>query len=91
MTLAESDDIMIRPSCTSIALNPVHQGLEPIVSLSLVLSPYHGKSPEFAFHQFHLSNHGGVVTLVKDLEGIPYLLAIVQAAHFVVFIPAQRC
>jgi hypothetical protein len=78
---------MIRPFCTSIALNLVRQGLEPVVSLSWLLSPYHGDSPKLVFHQLHLGNHGGVITLVRDLEGIPYLLGIVQATDFVVFIP----
>jgi hypothetical protein len=79
---------MIRPSCTPIALNLVDKGLEPVVSLSWLLSPYHGEPPQLAFHQLHLGDHGGIITLVRDLEGIPYLLGIVQAAHFVVFIPA---
>jgi hypothetical protein len=71
-----------------MASNLVHQGPEPIVSLGCLLSPYHGESPKLTFHQFHLGNHGGVITLVRDLEGIPYLLGIVQAADFGLFIPA---
>ena len=34
---------------------------------------------------------GDVVPLVRDLEGVPYLLGIVQAAHLIVLFPAQRC
>jgi hypothetical protein len=79
---------MIRPSCTPIASNLVDKGLEPVVRLSWLLSPYHGKPPKFSFHQFHLCDHGGIITLVRDFEGISYLLAIVQAAHFVIFITA---
>jgi hypothetical protein len=79
---------MIRPSCTPVASDFVDKGLEPVVRLCWLLSPYHGESPQLAFHQFHLGNHGGVITLVRDLEGILDLLGIVQAAHFVVFIPA---
>jgi hypothetical protein len=79
---------MICPSCTPIASNLVDKGLEPVLSLSWLLSPYHGESPRLAFHQFHLVDHGGIITLVRDLESIPYLLGIVQAAHFIVFIPA---
>jgi hypothetical protein len=79
---------MSHPSCTPPASNLVEKGLEPVVSLSWLLSPYHGEPPQLAFHEFHLGDHGGIITLVRDLEGILYLLGIVQAAHFVVFIPA---
>jgi hypothetical protein len=79
---------MIHPSYASIASNFVDKGLEPVVRLSWLLSPYHGESPQLAFHQFHLGNHGDVITHVRDLEGISYLLGIVQAAYFVIFIPA---
>jgi hypothetical protein len=65
-----------------------NKGLEPVVRLSWLLSPYHGKPPKLAFHQFHLCDHGGIITLMRDLEGIPYLLGIVQAADLVIFIPA---
>jgi hypothetical protein len=82
---------MIRPSYTSIASNFVDKGLEPVVRLCWLLSPYHGESPQLAFHQFHLGDHGGIITLMRDFEGIPYLLGIVQATQFVIFIPAQRC
>jgi hypothetical protein len=78
---------MICSSCTPIASNLVDKGLEPIVGLSWLFSPYHGEPPQLAFHQFHLGDHGGIITLVRDLEG-PYLLGIVQATHFVVFISA---
>jgi hypothetical protein len=79
---------MIRPSCAPVASNFVDKSLEPVVRLCWLLSPYHSEPPQLAFHQFHLGNHGGIITLVKYLEGIPDLLGIVQAAHFVVFIPA---
>jgi hypothetical protein len=78
---------MIRPSCASLASNFVDKGLEPVVRLSWLFSPYHGESPQLAFHQFHFDNHGGVITLVGNLEGIPYLLGSVRAAYFVIFIP----
>jgi hypothetical protein len=76
---------MIRPSCASVASNFVDEGLEPVVRLSWLFSPYHGESPHLTFHQFHFGNHGGVITPVRDLEGIPYLFGIVQATDFVIF------
>ena len=82
---------MIRPSCASIASNLVDEGLEPVVGLSWLLSPDHCKSPQLAFYQLHFGNHGGVVSLMRYLEGVPDLLDVVQVAHLVVFIPAQRC
>jgi hypothetical protein len=82
---------MIHPSCASVASDLVDQGLEPVVSYSWLLSPDHGKSPQLAFHQFHLSDHGGIISLMRDLEGVPDLFGVVQAAHLVVFIPAQTC
>jgi hypothetical protein len=78
---------MIRLSCTSIASNLVHQGLERVVCLGWLHFPFHDESPKISFHQFHLGNHGGVITLMRDFEGISYLLDIVEAADFVVFIP----
>jgi hypothetical protein len=68
--------------------NLVHQGLEHVVGFDWLLSPFHGEPSQFSFHQFHLCDHGGVITLVRDFEGILYLLGIVQAADFVVLIPA---
>jgi hypothetical protein len=56
--------------------------------LGWLLSPFYGESPKLAFHQFHLGNHGGIITLVRDFKGISYLLGIVQATDFVVSIPA---
>jgi hypothetical protein len=47
---------MIHPSCTPTASNLVDKGLEPVVSLSLLLSPYHGEPPQLAFHEFHLGD-----------------------------------
>jgi hypothetical protein len=75
---------MIRPSCASIASDLVDQGLEPVVSLSWLLSPDHRESP-----QLHFGDHGGVVSLMRYLEGVPDLLGVVQAAHLIIFIPAK--
>jgi hypothetical protein len=69
---------MICPSCT------------PVVSLCWLLSPNHGESPQLAFHQFHLGDHGGIISIMRDLEGVLDLFGIVQVANLVVFIPAQR-
>jgi hypothetical protein len=82
---------MIRPSCASVALYFVDQGFEPDVGLCWLLSPDQRKSPQLAFHQLHFGDHGGVVSLMRYLEGVLDLLGIVQDTHFVVFIPAQRC
>jgi hypothetical protein len=82
---------MIRPSCASVASYFVDQGLEPIVGLRWLFSPDHCKSPQLAFHQLYFGDHGGVVSLMRYLEGVLDLLCIVQAANLVVFIPAQRC
>jgi hypothetical protein len=82
---------MVRPSCAFIASNIVDEGLEPVVGLCWLLSPDHCESPQLAFHQLHFGDHGGVVSLMRYLEGVPNLLGVVQAAHLVVFIPAQRC
>jgi hypothetical protein len=48
--------------------------------------PDHCKSSQLAFHQLHFGDHGGVVSLMRYLEGVPDLLGSVQAAHLVVFI-----
>jgi hypothetical protein len=82
---------MVRPSCASIASNLVDQGLEPVVGLCWLLSPDHHKSSQLAFHQLHFGDHGGVVSLMRYLEGVPDLLGIVQATHLIVLIPAKRC
>jgi hypothetical protein len=82
---------VVRPSRASVAPYFVDKGLEPVVRLSWLLSPYHGESSKLALHQLHLGEHGDVVPLVRDLEGVPYLLGIVQAAHLVVLFPAQGC
>jgi hypothetical protein len=79
---------MIRPSCTPVASDFVHQGLVPVVGFSWLLSPFHGEPSQFTFHKLHLGDHGGVVSLMRNLEGVPYLLGIVQAADFVVLIPS---
>jgi hypothetical protein len=82
---------VVRPSCASIASNFVDEGLEPVVGLRWLLTPDHRKSPQLAFHQQYFGDHGGVVSLMTYLEGVLDLLGVVQAAHLVVFIPAQRC
>jgi hypothetical protein len=82
---------VVRPSCASIASNLVNQGLEPVVCLCWLLSPDHHEPSQFAFHQLHFGDHGGVVSLMRYLEGVLDLLGIVQAANLVVLIPAQRC
>jgi hypothetical protein len=41
----ESDDVMVHPSCASIASNLVDQGLEPVVGLCWIFSSDHGESP----------------------------------------------
>jgi hypothetical protein len=73
---------MIRPSCASIALDLVDQDL-------VLLSPDHRESPQLAFYQLHFGNHGGVVSLMRYLEGVLDLLGVVQAAHIIIFIPAK--
>jgi hypothetical protein len=80
---------VVRPSCASIASNIVDQGLEPVVCLSWLLSPNHREPPQLAFHQLHFGDHGGVVSLMRYLEGVPYLLGVVQATHLIIFIPAK--
>jgi hypothetical protein len=82
---------MIRPSCAFVASYLVDQGLEPVVGLCWLLSPYHRKSPQLAFHQLHFGDHGGVVSLMRYLKSVLDLLRTVQAANLVVFIPTQRC
>jgi hypothetical protein len=82
---------MIRPSCAPVASDFVDQGLELVVGLSWLLSPDHREPPQLAFHQLHFGNHGGVVSLMRYLEGVPDLLGVVQAAHLIIFIPAKRC
>ena len=37
----------------------------------------------------HFGDHGGIIRLVRNLEGVPDLLGVIQAAHLMVFIPAQ--
>jgi hypothetical protein len=79
---------MICPSCTPEASNLVHKGLEPVVRVSWLLTPLHDKPPQLTFHQLHLGDHCDVVSLMRDFEGVPYLLGIVQAINFVIFIHA---
>jgi hypothetical protein len=87
----KSDDVVVRPSRASIAPDLVDQGLEPVVRLLWLLSPDHCEPYQLAFHQLHLGDHGGVVPLMRYLEGVPDLLGVVQAAHLVVFVPTQGC
>jgi hypothetical protein len=82
---------MIRPSCAPVASNLVDQGLESVVGLSWLLSPDHREPHQLAFHQIHFGNHGGVVSLMRYLEGVLDLLGVVQATHLIIFIPAKRC
>jgi hypothetical protein len=82
---------MIRPSCASVSSDFVDQGLEPVVGLCWLLSPDHRDPPQLVFHQFHFGNHGGIVSLMRYLEGVPDLFGVVQATHFIVLIPAKRC
>jgi hypothetical protein len=79
---------MIHPSCASVASDLVHQGLEPVVRVGWLFTPVHGKPPWLAFHQLHLGDHCDVVPLMSDLEGVLYLLSVVQAIDLVIFIPA---
>jgi hypothetical protein len=79
---------MIRPSCAPVASDFVDQGLEPVVGLCWLLSPDHREPPQLAFHQFHLGDHGSVITLVRYFEGVPNLFGVVQAVDPVIFIPA---
>jgi hypothetical protein len=78
---------MIHPSCAPITPDLVHQGLEPVVCFGWLLSPFHGKSSKLTFHQFHFDNHSDIVSLMGDLEGVPNLFGIVQAADLVILIP----
>ena len=80
---------MVRPSCASIASNLVDEGLDPVVGLSWLLSPDHRKSSQLAFHQLHFDNHGGIISLMRYLEGVLDLLGVVQATHLIIFIPAK--
>ena len=82
---------MVRPSCASIAPDLVDQGLEPVVRLCWLLSPDHREPPWLALHQFHFGNHGGIISLMRYLEGVPDLFGVIQATNLVIFIPAQRC
>jgi hypothetical protein len=41
------------------------------------------------FHQLHFGDHGGVVSLMRYLEGVLDLLGVVQATHLIIFIPAK--
>jgi hypothetical protein len=60
----ESDGVVVRPSCASIASNSIDQGLEPVVGLCWLFSPDHGKSSQFAFHQLHFGDHRSIISLM---------------------------
>jgi hypothetical protein len=79
---------MICPSYTPEASDLVHQSLQPAVRVSWLLTPLHGKPPQLTLHQLYLGDHCGVVSLMRDFECVPYLLGIVQATDFVIFISA---
>jgi hypothetical protein len=68
----------------------VEKGLEPVVCLSWLLAPYHCEPSKLALHQLHLGEQGDIIPLMRNLEGVPDLLGIVQAAHLMVLVPAQR-
>jgi hypothetical protein len=81
---------VVRPSRASVAPYFVDKGLEPVVCLGWLLAPYHRKSSKLALYQLHLGEQGDIVPLMRDLEGVPDLLGIVQATHLMVLVPAQR-
>ena len=80
---------MVRPSRASVAPYFVDKGPEPVVCLGWLLASYHRESSKLPLHQLHLGEQGDVVSLMRDLEGVPNLLGIVQAAHFMILVPAQ--
>jgi hypothetical protein len=87
----KSDDVVVRPTRASIAPDLVDQGFEPVVCLGWLFPPDHCKPSQFAFHQLHLGDHGGVIPLMRNLESVPNLFGVIQAAHLVVLVPAQGC
>jgi hypothetical protein len=68
---------MIHPSCTPIASNLVDKILDLVVCFSWLFPSLHGEPSQLSFHQLHLGDHGDVVALMRDLEGIPYFLCVV--------------
>ena len=80
---------MIRPSCASIASDLVDEGFEHVVGLCWLLSPDHRESSQLAFHQLYFGDHGGVVSLMRYLEGVLDLIGVAQAAHLIIFILAK--
>jgi hypothetical protein len=78
---------MIHPSCSYIASVLVHQNLGPVVRISWLFTSLHGEPPHLTFHQLHLGDQCGVISLMRDFEGVSYFLGIVQAINFVIFIP----
>jgi hypothetical protein len=64
----------------------IYHCLEPVVCFSWLLSPFHDEPSQLAFYQFHLGDHGGIISLMRDLEGVPYVLGILQATDLVVCI-----
>jgi hypothetical protein len=79
---------VVHPSCAPIATYLVHQGLEPVLQFSWFFTPLHGEPPQLTLHQLHLGEHGDVIPLIRDLEGVLYFLGIVQDTNLVVFVPA---
>ncbi len=47
--------------------------------------PLSCESSKLALHQLHFGEHGDVVPLMRDLEGVPDLLGVVQAAHLMLY------
>ena len=81
---------MVRPSRAPVAPYFVDKGLEPVVGLSWLLASYHCEPSKLALHQLRFGKQGNVISLMRNLESVPYLLGIVQAAHLIVLVPAQR-
>jgi hypothetical protein len=82
-TSAEGRDlIQAQPRAGTVVPNIVSlmRNLEPVECLSWLLSPFHGESPKFTFHQFHFGDHRDIVSLMRNLEGVPNLFGVVQAS-----------
>jgi hypothetical protein len=79
---------VIRPSCTSIVLDLVHQGLELVVRLCCPFTSLHGEPPKFTFDEVYLGGHHHNVAIMSDLENVPNLFCIVQATNFILLLPS---
>ena len=66
-----------------------HEGND--VTMLTKMELVEGELGRFALYQLHLGEHGDVVPLMRDLEGVPDLLGIIQAAHLMILFPAQGC